>query len=180
MPRVFFETEDAASEGSHFGRKQGEVTLVAVISPSPPSSPKVRERFSACRKRYLRRGAAVTEFAIVAPLFFMLVIGFIEFGRALMVQQVLINASRVGARQAITTGATTAEVQTAVEDYTAGVAVPGVTVNVSPNPTTAAAGTAITVTTSVPFGEVSWMPSPWFLGGKTLTANSQMRKEGFE
>src|SRR5688572_20645380 len=93
-------------------------------------------------RRRLRRAAAVTEFAIVAPLFFMLIIGFIEFGRALMVQQVLINASRVGARQAITTGATTAEVQTAVEDYTAGVAVPGVTVNVSPNPTTAEIGRA--------------------------------------
>jgi Flp pilus assembly protein TadG len=116
----------------------------------------------------------------VAPLFFMLVIGFIEFGRALMVQQVLINASRVGARQAITTGATMAEVQTAVEEYAAGVAVPGVDVSVSPNPATAAAGTAITVTTSVEFGNVSWMPSPWFLGGKTLTADSQMRKEGFE
>jgi Flp pilus assembly protein TadG len=128
----------------------------------------------------LRRGAAVTEFAIVAPLFFMLIIGFIEFGRALMVQQVLINASRVGARQAITTGATTTEVQTAVEEYTAGVAVPGVDVSVSPNPATATAGTAITVTASVNFGDVSWMPSPWFLGGKTLTANSQMRKEGFE
>src|SRR5688572_173250 len=131
-------------------------------------------------QRRLRRGAAVTEFAIVAPLFFMLIIGFIEFGRALMVQQVLINASRVGARQAITTGATGAEVQTAVEEYAAGVAVPGVTVSVSPDPVGAAAGTAITVSTSVAFGDVSWMPSPWFLGGKTLTANSQMRKEGFE
>lgn len=132
------------------------------------------------RRRCIRRGAAVTEFAIVAPLFFLLVIGFIEFGRALMVQQVLINASRVGARQAITTGATSAEVEAAVEEYTAGVAVPGVTVSVTPNPATAAAGTAITVNTSVAFSDVSWMPSPWFLGGKTLRANSQMRKEGFE
>ena len=49
----------------------------------------------------------------------MMVVGFIEFGRALMVQQVLINASRVGARQAITTGATQTEVTSAVEDYTA-------------------------------------------------------------
>src|SRR3990172_3039118 len=73
-----------------------------------------------CRPRGARRGAAVTEFAIVAPVFFLMVIGFLEFGRALMVQQVLINASRVGARQASTTAATTAEGQSAVEDYTAG------------------------------------------------------------
>jgi Flp pilus assembly protein TadG len=109
-----------------------------------------------------------------------MVIGFLEFGRALMVQQVLINASRVGARQAITTGATSTAVQSAVEEYTAGVAVPGVDVTVSPNPSTAAPGTTITVTTSVAFSDVSWMTSPWFLGGKTLTASSQMRKEGFE
>lgn len=134
----------------------------------------------ACRPRGARRGAAVTEFAIVAPVFFLMVVGFLEFGRALMVQQVLINASRVGARQASTTGATTAEVQTAVEDYTAGVAVPGVDVIVSPDPSSAAPGTAITVTTSVAFSDVSWMTSPWFLGDKTLTASSQMRKEGFE
>jgi Flp pilus assembly protein TadG len=127
-----------------------------------------------------RRGAAVTEFAIVAPVFFMMVIGFIEFGRALMVQQVLINASRVGARMASTTGATSASVQSVVQDYSTGVAVPGVSVVVTPNPTTAAAGTVITVTTSVPFSNVSWMTSPWFLKDKTLSANSQMRKEGFE
>lgn len=132
------------------------------------------------RRRKRRRGAAVTEFAIVAPIFFMMVVGFIEFGRALMVQQVLINASRVGARMASTTGATSTAVQSAVQSYASGVAVPGVTVAVTPNPATAAAGTAITVTTSVPFNNVSWMSSPWFLGGRTLTANSQMRKEGFE
>ena len=76
----------------------------------------------------LRSGVAATEFAIVAPLFLLLVIGILELGRALMVQQVLINASRVGARQAITLGATTAEVESAVEDYAASVAVPGVSV----------------------------------------------------
>ena len=131
-------------------------------------------------RRVLRRGTAVTEFAIVAPIFLVMVIGFVEFGRALMVQQVLINASRVGARMASTTGATTTSVQGAVQNYATSVAVPGVNVVVSPNPATANAGAVITVTASVPFDNVSWMSSPWFLGGRTLSANSQMRKEGFE
>jgi len=130
--------------------------------------------------KWKRRGVAATEFAIVAPVFFLMVIGFIEFGRAMMVQQVLINASRVGARQASTTGATTAQVQAAVQAYTSGVTINGVTVTVTPDPSTAVAGTAITVNTSVPFSSVSWMKSAWFLGGKTLKASSQMRKEGFE
>ena len=137
-------------------------------------------RISTHRTRRRRLGASATEFAIVAPVFFLMVVGFIEFGRALMVQQVLINASRVGARMASTTGATSSAVQTAVQDYTAGVAVPGVTVAISPNPSTATAGTVVTVTASVPFSSVSWMASPWFLAGKTLTAESQMRKEGYE
>src|SRR6476620_9624659 len=114
-------------------------------------------------ERLLRRGVAATEFAIVAPVFFLMVIGFIEFGRALMVQQVLINASRVGARQATTTGATTAQVQAAVQAYTSGVSINGVKVTVTPDPSAAVAGTAITVETSVPFGSVSWMNSPRFL-----------------
>ena len=127
-----------------------------------------------------RHGAAATEFAIVAPVFFLMVIGFLEFGRAMMVQQVLINASRVGAREAVTTAATAAEVQSTVEQYTAGMAVPGVIVAISPDPGAAEPGDPVTVTTSVAFSAVSWMTSPWFLGDTTLTASSQMRKEGFE
>jgi len=139
-----------------------------------------QNRRKGCQSRSRRLGAAATEFAVVAPVFFMMIIGFIEFGRALMVQQVLVNASRVGARMASTTGATSTGVQTAVTSYTSGVAVPGVTATVSPNPATATAGTTITVTASVPFSSVSWMAKPWFLNGKTLTASSQMRKEGYE
>jgi Flp pilus assembly protein TadG len=149
---------------------------VAAPAPTRPCARLLRR--STQRRR--RLGAAATEFAIVAPVFFLMIIGFLEFGRALMVQQVLINASRVGARQASTTGATSAEVESAVQEYTQGVAVPGVEVTVSPNPSAAAPGTTITVTTSVDFSDVSWMSSPWFLGDKTLTANSKMRKEGFE
>jgi Flp pilus assembly protein TadG len=108
------------------------------------------------------------------------VIGILELGRAMMVQQVLINASRVGARQAIILGATTAEVQSAVADYAASVAVPSVAVIVSPDPAAAKAGDVISITTSVPYNDVSWLAAPWFLNGKTLTANSQMRKEGFD
>jgi Flp pilus assembly protein TadG len=158
-------------------RTHRKTTTQATPSGLIESDPSVSRRR---RRRTPRLGAAVTEFAIVAPVFFMMVIGFLEFGRAMMVQQVLINASRVGAREAITTAATTTSVQTIVENYTEGVAVPGVTVTVSPNPATANPGDIVTVTTSVPFGTVSWMTSPWFLGDKTLTSSSQMRKEGFE
>ncbi len=38
------------------------------------------------------------EFAVVAPVFLLLVFGMIEYGRMVMVQQVITNASREGAR----------------------------------------------------------------------------------
>ncbi len=145
----------------------------------------VRRRNTALRgplsvkRQALRWGASAVEFAIVAPVFFMMIIGFIEFGRALMVKQVLVNASRVGARQAITTGATAANVASSTTSYASSVAVNNVVVTTSPNPATAAPGTMITVTTSVGYNQVSWLPAPWFLGGKTLSASSTMRKEGF-
>jgi Flp pilus assembly protein TadG len=132
-------------------------------------------------KRLVNRcGAAAVEFAIVAPVFFLLVIGMIEVGRAMMVQQVLINASRVGARQAVTAGATASAVQNAVKDYATSVAVPSVSVSVTPDPVAAKSGDTMTVTTSVNYNNVSWLASPWFLGGKTLTSTSKMRKEGFD
>jgi len=108
-----------------------------------------------------------------------MVVGILEFGRALMVQQVLVSAARVGARQEVTLNATSADTNTAVTDYADNAAVPGVAVAVSPDPGTAAPGDVITVTTSIAFDQVSWMPSPWFLGGKTLSSASSMRKEGF-
>lgn len=131
-------------------------------------------------RRTERRGAAAVEFAIVAPLFFMLVFGCIEFGRALMVQQILTNASRVGARQAITLNATEEEVVSSALAYATNTSVSGVSVTVTPSPAAAAAGDMVSVTVAVPFSSVSWIPSPWFMGGATLDATSVMRKEGFE
>ena len=97
-----------------------------------------------------------------------------------MVQQILTNASRVGARQAITLNATESGVITAATDYATSTSVSGTTVTVSPSPSAAAAGDMVSVTVSVPFSNVSWVPAPWFMGGTSLTATSAMRKEGFE
>lgn len=136
-----------------------------------------KQRFASIK----RRGAAVTEFAVVAPVFFLMIIGFIEFGRALMVQQVLVNAARVGAREAILASgaATTQSVVDAVVEYTDGVTVNPVTVEVTPSPSAASAGDMITVTASVNYIDVSWLPAPWFLGDAILSSSSTMRKEGF-
>jgi Flp pilus assembly protein TadG len=129
-----------------------------------------------CRKR--RRRAAVVEFAIVAPLFFLLVLGMIEFGRLVMVQQILTNGAREASRLAVLDGTTTSMVQSAATTYLEASSVRGATVSVAPNPpTNAAYGAPVTVTVTIPFNQVSWLPSPMYLGGRTMTAKSVMRRE---
>lgn len=133
------------------------------------------------RLRRQRRGAAAVEFALVAPVLFLLVFGMIEFGRLVMVQQILTNASREGARLAVLDDVTVSDVSTTVSTYLTGASVSGATTSVSPDPlSTAAYGDAVTVTVSVPFSQVSWLPTPQFLSGTTLSAATTMRRETVE
>jgi len=64
-----------------------------------------------------RAGQAMVEFALVVPIFMLLVIGVIEFGRAWNLQQTITDAAREGARRAVVFDPTltVAEVQTAVK-----------------------------------------------------------------
>ena len=134
---------------------------------------------SPCRLfRKKRLAAAAVEFAVVAPVFLLMVFGMIEYGRMVMVYQVITNASREGARVAVLDGASTASVTSAVNSYMTSAMITGQTVTVSPNPPTSAAyGDPVTVTVSIPFSQVSWLPSPMYLGGKTLTSATVMRRE---
>jgi len=118
------------------------------------------------------------EFAVVAPLFFLLVFGMIEFGRMVMVQQIITNGSREGARVAVLDGATSGEVVAAVDAYLENASIEGAEVSVTPNPPSSAGyGEPVTVVVSIPFNQVSWLPSPMFLGGNTMTATTVMRRE---
>lgn len=121
-----------------------------------------------CRSN--RKGVAAVEFAVIAPLFFLLVFGMIEFGRAVMVQQIITNASREGARLAVLDGSTGTEVRTAVVNYMqrAAITITPDRVTVTPTePSTAAYGEPVTVNVSIPFSQVSWLPTPWFIGSGT-------------
>jgi hypothetical protein len=54
-----------------------------------------------------QQGQALAEFALVAPIFFMLLFGIIEAGRFIIYYETLNNATREGARYAIVNGANT-------------------------------------------------------------------------
>src|SRR5690242_8871537 len=79
-------------------------------------------------KRSWRRGAALVEFAVIAPIFLTMTGGMIELGRAIVVVQHLTNASREGARIAgynTTTSAST--VTSAVNTYLTNEGISGAT-----------------------------------------------------
>lgn len=136
---------------------------------------------SAARARRFRRvrraGAVTAEFAIIAPIFVIVVFGILEYGRMVMVQQIITNASREGARTAALDGATTAEVTDTVGTFLQDGSISGANVTVSPDPPSSAVfGDPVTVTITIPFADVSWLPLPAYLNN-TLSATTTMRRE---
>ena len=122
------------------------------------------------------RGAAVIELALVAPLFLILILGIVEVGRALIVQQVLVNASREGARSALRELATIDSVKDRVVECLESSSLP---INrddivVTPDPTEAVNGSTMSVTVSVSYQDVTWLPRTQYLDGR-LEATTVMR-----
>lgn len=129
-----------------------------------------------CRRK--RTGAAAVEFAVVAPVFFLMVLGMIEVGRAVMAQQIITNASREGARQAVLDGASASGVTTFVNTYLTNASLSTATVTFPQgNPESAGFGNPVEVRVSLPFSQVSWLPTPMYLGGENLEASTVMRRE---
>ncbi len=129
-----------------------------------------------CRRN--RRGAAAVEFAIVAPVFFLLVFGMVEYGRMIMVQQVITNAARAGRAGAmLDPPGDSSSVTSTVNNYLSSAGIPtGLSSEVTPT-FTAATSTApgqVKVVINIPFSKVSWLPHPWFLGSYNMSATSVM------
>jgi len=78
------------------------------------------------------RGSALVEVAITIPILLAILLGIFEFARAWNIQQVVTNAAREGARVAVVPTATTALIQTAVENHltAANVDVSGATISI--------------------------------------------------
>jgi Flp pilus assembly protein TadG len=118
-----------------------------------------------------RREASAVEFACVAPIFFMLVLGIIEFGRMMSVQEIRIDAAREGGRVAVVAGSTDTDVQTAITNHLSAAGISANSWSVSPDlSTNPGTGTAITVNVSVPCSNVSWTGFMNWFSGKSLSA----------
>ncbi len=147
------------------------------------------------RVRRSRRGNTVLDMALVMPVLLMLTFGAMEYGYALYIKHTLQGAAREGARAAIVSGATAANVQDAVDSamLAAGFAQSKYTrpptIEYSTNGTTwstswtsAVAGNTIRVTVQTTWGTAGFRVLPSYLGGiatsKVLNSATAMRKEG--
>jgi Flp pilus assembly protein TadG len=93
------------------------------------------------RSKRARRGAALVEAALVLPVVLMFLFGILEYGRYVMMRQVLTNAAREGARYAqihtqpltvgsTTSGNTTTDVTNRINQALAGQKLSGQTVSI--------------------------------------------------
>ena len=134
-----------------------------------------------------RRGTAM---ALVLPIFFTVVLGIVEFGRAMMCGQMITNAAREDTRMGILDGETNTTVTTWIESFlqeSINVSAADVTVTITVDPATgnpdpvdqignALSKDLVTIKVSVPFDKVSYIPGD-YLSGKSLSAQSAMRHE---
>lgn len=133
-----------------------------------------------------RPGAAVVEFAAVAPVFFMLVFGIIELGRALMVMSLLNQAARTACRKAIvgtltSNSAIQDDVDTSLKNF--GIKNSSATKNIyvggssgTSLSSSTASGTEIKVEIVVPVADITWVPGGSFLN-KSLVGKYTSRME---
>ncbi len=144
-------------------------------------------------RRRPRRGAAAVELAVTLIPLMTIVMGVIEGGRMMSVQEIAVNAVREGARLSTLGGTTVgtqassgaSEVNYRVRSYLsgAGLSTASATVTVTDldqpsltDLTASSAGDRIQVKVSLPFSSVALCP-PWFFGNATVVATSVMRKE---
>jgi Flp pilus assembly protein TadG len=124
---------------------------------------------------------AAVEFAVVAPVFFLLVLGMIELGRGIMVRHMLTNAARVGCRVGVLEGKGNSDVSAAVNSTLQIVGMSGDSITITVNDGSGDVRNAnpddeVTVVVSVPVSGVTWVPGGKYLSGN-LTSQFTLRKE---
>jgi Flp pilus assembly protein TadG len=136
------------------------------------------------RPRPRRLGAAVVEFAVVAPILGLLTLGMIEVTRAAQVKLALADAARHGCRFAIQPGNDNAQVEAYVTNIlqhndieTADVKIVLKVNNVAKEVKTAVQNDRITITVSVALSKVGWI-APLIFGSTERQAEtlSMMRQ----
>ena len=127
------------------------------------------------RGKRCRTGAVLVEFAVVATMFFVFIIGAFEFGRLNVIRHTADNAAYEAARHAIVPGATSAEAVAKANSILNIVGTRGARVSVNPT-TLGPAVNTVTVTVEVPIAQNGWI-APRFTSASTMRSVATMRTE---
>jgi len=129
-------------------------------------------------KNRQRRGAAVVEFALIAPLMLFFTFGMIEISRMMMVKNAATQATREGARAAVLPYASNQAVLERVQQELGLVSVDSAVIETEPaNVATASPGSNILVRVRIDPDSVSWVPTFVSFTIPEIVAESTMRKE---
>lgn len=127
------------------------------------------------RRSNRRRGATAVEFAIVAPVFFLVMLAMIEFARLNVLRNTADNAAYEAARVAMVPGATTAQATAEAQRLLNVVGARGARITLDP-PTITSATESITVSIDLPLDQNGWV-FPRFTASRTLSSQATLRTE---
>ena len=129
------------------------------------------------RRRPVRRGVTVVEFAFVAPVLFLLVFSAVEFARVNMIKHTIQNAAYESARRGIVPGATNDNVQAVADFFLASSSIKCANVVMSP-PSIVPTTEEVTVSITVSLDSNGWI-APLFFKGKTVSASCTLERERY-
>lgn len=123
-----------------------------------------------------RSGAAVVEFAISAPVLFLMVFACIEFARANMIRNTIENAAYEGARSGILPGATSENCKAVAQELVRIIGVKEYSIAVEPE-VIREDSQEVTVAVEVPMTVVNGYITPRFYLGRMLRASITLPRE---
>lgn len=127
------------------------------------------------RRRLPRRGAAMVEFALTAPIFFLFLLASFEFGRLNVIRHTADHAAYEAARTAMVPGATADDAKNKAKNLLNVVGTRSADVTVTPSvlgPNT----DEVTVQIAIPMSK-NGLIVPRFTSATTITAESTLRTE---
>lgn len=141
--------------------------------------------FKTIRKSKQREGKTTVEFALVAPLFFLVLFCCFEFARMSMLRNLAQNAAYEACRLAMMEGATAADGQAEANEVLARLGTQGATVETSFQPILRDDGSVleerafVTTRVTIPLAQNTIaFPSSAF-GDKSIVAETQLRSERY-
>jgi len=120
---------------------------------------KLKQQIVSPTRRKKRRGTAVVEFAVIAPLMMLFTFGLVETGRLLMVKSQAVQATREGARLAVVPTADSASVIAKVDETLQILSIHNATIELEPvTLSTAPPGSFVTVRVRIDPTSITWVP----------------------